>query len=99
MQANSFRLRERKIGVDFKGGEITGKSDRRCGLVPASDHGLGFMFSVGRGSINWRGRFSAGSRLCVVVLTGWALQSGRRLRYAVAFGSLKNGMWKQEDKS
>ena len=49
MQANSFRLGERKIGVDFKAGGITGESDRRCGLVQASDHGLGFMFSVGRG--------------------------------------------------
>lgn len=97
MQANSFRLRERKIGVDVKGGKITGEADRWRGFVQASDHGLDFIFRW-TGSINCRGQFSAWRRLCVVFVIGWVLQSGRNLRYAVAFGSLKNGLWKQEDK-
>ena len=59
---------------------------------------FGFYVLRWRESINCCGQFSAWRRLCVAVLAGWALQGGRKLRYAVAFGSLKNGFCKQEDK-
>jgi len=58
---------------------------------------IGFYVLRWTESIKCRGRFSAWRRLCAVFVIGWVLQSGRNLRYAVAFGSLKNGFWKQED--
>ena len=98
MQANSFRLRERKIRVDFKGGKI--QENLTEGVVSFQLRTMVWVLCSPWDGVN---------KLAWAVF-GWeqvvrggfdrlGLTERTQIALCCCFGSLKNGVWKQEDKS